>query len=80
MGKQPVGKFVTELNERRLGLSLDGRAFAAYLTAHGVRTSESQWSRVVNGEHGYRHSWARGVCRIWPDLAAYAAADLLVAA
>lgn len=75
-----TGQFIRHLDAKRVALGLDNQSFAAYLTEHGVPTTPFSWSRIQNGKQGYKHRWARGVCRIWPDLAGYAAADLLTAA
>lgn len=69
--------FVRGIESKRLSLRLNNRQFAQYLTDHGVRTTPYGWSRVRNGRRGYKRTWAKGVCRIWPELAGYAAADLL---
>jgi hypothetical protein len=78
-GPRP-GLFIQNLDAKRKALGMDGQTFAAYLSERGASTSAAKWSRLVNGEHGYRQGWARSVCRVWPDLAAYAAADLLAVA
>lgn len=70
-------RLLQALEGRREAFGMDQQAFAAYLTAHGVTTSASTYSRFVNGLRVPRHDWLRGVCRLWPDLAALVAADLL---
>lgn len=70
-------QFVRQLDAKRRALGLDNRSFAAYLTTHGVPTSPATWSRIQNEQRPGRPGWVKGVCRLWPDLAGYVAADLL---
>jgi hypothetical protein len=74
---QSESLFIRQLDAKRIALGLNNQDFAAYLTERGADTTPFKWSRLQNGKSDYQKDWARAVCRVWPELAIYGAADLL---
>ena len=72
MTGEPIGVFVSKLEERRVRLGLDNATFAR----EELGISPALWSRLRSGQRPVSREMARAVAGKWPEFASYYAADL----